>query len=36
MVLRVALCGSRQAPGLWEVMQVMGRERIEKRLSRFL
>jgi glutamyl-tRNA synthetase len=35
-VLRVALCGSRQSPGLWEVMQVMGRERIEKRLSSFL
>ncbi len=36
MVLRVALCGSRQAPGLWDVMQVMGRDRIEKRLSIFL
>jgi glutamyl-tRNA synthetase len=34
MVLRVALCGSRQSPGLWEIMQVMGRERIEKRLAR--
>jgi glutamyl-tRNA synthetase len=33
MVLRIALCGSRQSPDLWEVMQVMGRERIEKRLS---
>jgi glutamyl-tRNA synthetase len=33
MVLRVALCGSRQAPDLWEVMRVMGRERIERRLS---
>jgi len=34
MVLRVALCGSRQSPGLWEVMQVMGRERVARRLSR--
>lgn len=36
MVLRVALCGSRQSPDLWEVMRVMGRERIERRLSVFL
>ena len=36
MVLRVALCGSRQTPEQWEVMQVMGRERIERRLSAFL
>jgi glutamyl-tRNA synthetase len=36
MVLRVALCGSRQSPDLWEVMQVMGRERVKKRLSNFL
>lgn len=35
MVLRVALCGSRQSPDLWEVMRVMGRERIESRLSIF-
>jgi glutamyl-tRNA synthetase len=35
-VLRVALCGSRQTPDLWEFLQVMGRERIERRLYIFL
>ena len=35
MVLRIALCGSRQSPDLWEVMQVMGRARVERRLSIF-
>jgi glutamyl-tRNA synthetase len=32
-VLRIALCGSRQSPDLWEIMRVMGRERVERRLS---
>jgi glutamyl-tRNA synthetase len=36
MVLRIALVGSRQSPDLWEVMQVMGRDRVERRLSIFL
>jgi glutamyl-tRNA synthetase len=35
MVLRVALCGSRQSPGLGEIMHVMGRERVVKRLSEY-
>ncbi|MBO0720982.1 MAG: glutamate--tRNA ligase [Blastocatellia bacterium] len=33
MVLRVALCGSRQSPDLRSVMLVMGRERVTRRLS---
>jgi glutamyl-tRNA synthetase len=36
MVLRVALCGSRQSQDLWEVMRVIGRERVERRLTAFL
>ncbi|MFA6397963.1 MAG: hypothetical protein WDK96_03940 [Candidatus Paceibacterota bacterium] len=33
-VLRVFLTGRDQTPDLYEIMKVMGRERIEKRLKR--
>lgn len=36
MVLRVALCGTRNSPDLHEVMAVMGPERVRARLARFL
>jgi glutamyl-tRNA synthetase len=36
MALRVALCGTRNSPDLYEVMAVMGPERIRARLARFL
>jgi glutamyl-tRNA synthetase len=36
MVLRVAIAGSRQSPDLYEVMQILGVERVEKRLRRAL
>lgn len=35
MILRVALTGRRQTPDLFEMMKVMGRERVEKRLLGF-
>lgn len=33
MILRVALCKSPRTPDLYETMQVMGVERVKKRLS---
>jgi glutamyl-tRNA synthetase len=36
MVLRVALCGTRNSPDLHEVMAVLGPERVRSRLARFL
>lgn len=36
MILRVVLCGQRNTPDLYETMQVMWKERVEKRIKRFL
>lgn len=36
MVIRVAICGARESPDLWEVMQVLGVERMKKRLQQSL
>jgi len=36
MVIRVAICGARESPDLWEVMQVLGVERVKKRLQQSL
>lgn len=33
MGLRLGVCGRRQSPDLWEVLRVMGRDRVTKRLS---
>jgi glutamyl-tRNA synthetase len=33
MILRVVLCGQRNTPDLYETMQVMWKERVEKRLK---
>ena len=33
MLLRLGVCGRRQSPDLWELMRVMGRDRVIKRLS---
>ena len=34
MVLRVAVCGRSQAPDLFQVMQLLGKERVIERLER--
>ncbi len=36
MVIRVAICGARETPDLWEVMQVLGVERVRQRLKNAL
>lgn len=36
MVIRVGIAGSRQSPDLHEVMQVLGRDRVARRLNRFV
>ena len=36
MVIRVAICGARESPDLWEVMQILGVERVKKRLQQSL
>jgi glutamyl-tRNA synthetase len=32
--IRVALCGKTTSPGIFEVVSILGRERVEKRLQK--
>lgn len=35
MIIRVAIAGSTQSPDLYEMMQVLGKEEVVKRLGEF-